>query len=94
MLVFEASQRAWEIYSSEAGPRGMDLRTAQLVGANDLARRHLNQRRATEESLSLVLDEDGVIREGGVIRASRGRRAEHDSAGELAVDRAHGEVVE
>lgn len=72
----------------------MDPSTAQLLRPDRLARRHLDQRWPAQEHLRLVLHEDGVVGQRGVVRAAGGRRAEDDGAGRLAVLRPESQVAE
>ena len=63
----------------------MDPRTAQLLGINNLASSHLDERRPTEECLRLLVHKDGVVREGWMIGPPCCRRPENDRTGRLAV---------
>ena len=70
---------------SETGYHSMNLGTAQFLGADSFPRCHFHQRRASEIGLSLILDENGIIGQGWVICAPRGRRSKDNCARRLSV---------
>lgn len=72
----------------------MDLRTAQLLGINNLASSHLDERRTTKECLRLLVHKDSVVREGRMIGASCCRRPENNRTGRLAVLCSDCQIVE
>lgn len=72
----------------------MDFRAAQLLGINDLAGSHLDERRATEECLRLLVHKDSVVREGWVIGSSCCRRPKNYRAGRLAMLCSDCQIVE
>lgn len=64
----------------KTGDGGVRVGAAQLLRPDDLARRHLDERRPAQEDLGLVADEDGVVRQRGMVCAAGRRRAEDDGA--------------
>ena len=63
----------------QAGDLGVLLRAANRLGVGDLTGGHLHQRRAGEEGIGLLLDEDVVIAQTRLVRPASGRRAEGDT---------------
>lgn len=55
----------------------MHLTTTQVFGADDLARRRLDERWAGEEDVALPADDDALVRHGGDVGAAR-RAGAHD----------------
>lgn len=72
----------------------MYLGSSQLFGPNHLASGHLHQRGPSQESLPLVLNEDGIVRQSGMICTSSRRRAEDDGAGRFSVLCADRQIAE
>lgn len=73
---------------------GMHLCSSQSLCIYDLASGHLDQRRASQKDLGLVLDKDGVVGHGWMICAAGGRRAEDDGAVGLSLGASGGQVSE
>lgn len=72
----------------------MDLGAAQLLGPNHFSGRHFNQRRSAKESLGLVRDKDGIVRQGRMVGSSCSGGSKYHSTRRLAVKTTDGEIVE
>ena len=62
----------------DAGLPRVDVRAAQLLGGDLLARRRLHERRAADEDRAGALDDDRLVAHRRDVRAAGGARA-HDS---------------
>jgi hypothetical protein len=78
----------------QAGDSPMNLRATQLFSANSLPRRHLHERWSPEEHLGLAIHENGIVRQGRMIRSTGRGRAKHNGTRRLAMCRADGQVAE
>lgn len=54
----------------KASRHGVDFGASQFLRSNLFSSGTLNQGRSTEKSLSLILHENGIVREGRVVGAS------------------------
>jgi hypothetical protein len=81
-----------EVVGHAGGPR-VQRPAAELLSGDDLAGRGLHQRRPAEEDGALVLDDDGLVRHRGDVRAAGRAAAEHGGDLSDALG-AHGGLVE
>src|SRR3546814_2114351 len=61
-------------------PLRVQVAAAVILGADFLARRGLDQRRAGEEDRALTADDDGLVAHRGDISAARGARSEEHTS--------------